>query len=72
MQEILIQISPDIDREITPEIGKEIFKPTLTKKQEVELVEKCLQLKAEKVRGINGFTKNIFQQNSLHSVFDVE
>ena len=25
---------------ITPEIGREIFRPTLTKEQEVELVEK--------------------------------
>ena len=40
MQEILIEISPDIDKEITPEIGREIFRPTLTKEQEVELVEK--------------------------------
>ena len=51
MQEIIIEISPDIVKEIPPVIPREIFKPTLTKEQEVELVEKCLRLKAEKVRG---------------------
>ena len=34
-----------------PKISREIFKLTLTKEQEVELIEKCLQLKAEQVRG---------------------
>ena len=53
MQEIIIRITPEIDREISPEISREIFKPILTKEQEVELVEKCLRLKAANVRGFN-------------------
>ena len=35
MQEIIIEISPDIDKEITPVIPREIFKPTVTEEQEV-------------------------------------
>jgi hypothetical protein len=35
MQEIIIEISPDIDKEITPVIPREIFEPTVTKEQEV-------------------------------------
>ena len=35
------------------EIPREIFKPNLTKEQETELIEKCLRLKAAKVRGYN-------------------
>ena len=31
MDEILVQIAPEIDREIPPEIPREIFKPNLTK-----------------------------------------
>ena len=53
MDEILVQIAPEIDREIPPEIPREIFKPNLTKEQETELIEKCLRLKAAKVRGYN-------------------
>ena len=44
---------PDFFTKITSEVEKEIIKPTLTKEQEVELVEKCLQLKAAKVRAFN-------------------
>ena len=44
MDEILVQIAPEIDREIPPEILREIFKPNLTKEQETELIEKCLRL----------------------------
>ena len=53
MPEIFIQIPPEIDREIPPEIPRDIFKPILTQEQEIELVEKCLRLKAAKVRGYN-------------------
>jgi hypothetical protein len=53
MPEIFIQIAPDIDREIPPEIPRDIFKPILTQEQEIELVEKYLRLKAAKVRGYN-------------------
>ena len=35
MQEIIIEISPDIDKEITPVIPREIFKQTVTEEQEV-------------------------------------
>ena len=45
MDEILVQIAPEIDREIPPEIPREIFKPNLTKEQETELIETCLRLK---------------------------
>ena len=31
MDEILVQIAPEIDREIPPEIPREIFKPNLKK-----------------------------------------
>jgi hypothetical protein len=53
MPEIFIQIAPEIDREIPPEIPREIFKPILTQEQKIELVEKCLRLKAAKVPGFN-------------------
>ena len=39
MDEILVQIAPEIDREIPPEIPREIFKPNLTKEQETELID---------------------------------
>jgi hypothetical protein len=35
MQEIIIEISPDIDKEITPVIPREIFKPTVAEVQKV-------------------------------------
>ena len=38
MDIILVQIGPEIDGEIPPEIPREIFKPNLTKEQETELI----------------------------------
>ena len=63
MDEILVQIAPEIDREIPPEIPREIFKPNLTKEQETELIEKCLRLKAAKVRG--------FKNSTIFEIFDL-
>jgi hypothetical protein len=52
MPEICIQIAPGIDREILPEIPREIFKPILAQEQEIELIEKCLRLKLQKFQGL--------------------
>ena len=40
MQEIIIEISPDIDKEITPVIPREIFNPLTPKTIEIPLTPK--------------------------------
>jgi hypothetical protein len=56
---------PEIFIQIPPEIPRENFKPILTQEQKIELVEKCLRLKAAKVpgfhlQGIKRFYENYF------------
>ena len=62
MQEILFKFLWKFIK-ITPEIGREIFKPDLTKEEKVELVEKCRLLKSLFLRSKRGWIKSNLAKN---------